>query len=117
MLTLARNVKNGFDEYISNYYIKQDIETNFNSLKQELDKLDSKLSDLTKNADNKIIVVGDDVFKFLSKDKYGLTVYSLEENDNLNSKTISDVKELIKKGKIKYIYIKQYEDENETIKI
>ena len=115
MLTLTRNIKNGFNEYISNYYINQDIENNFNTLKENLDKLGSKLSTLTKEATNKTIVVGDDVFKFLSKDKYGLTVYSLEEN-NLNEKTISDVKSLIDNGKIKYIYIKQYDEINDTIK-
>jgi zinc transport system substrate-binding protein len=116
LLTVARNIKNGLNEYVSNYYIKQDIENNFNTLKEELDKLDAKLVETCKNADNKIIVVSDDAFKFLSKDKYGLTVYSLEENDSLNSKTISDVKDLIKSGKIKYIYIKQHEDANDTIK-
>ena len=62
MLTLSRNIKNGLNEYISNYYINQDIETNFNSLQADLDKLGSKLSTVTKNADNKIIVVDDDVF-------------------------------------------------------
>ena len=116
LLTVARNIKNGFNEYITNGYINQDIETNFEKLKEELDKLDSKLAQTCKNADNKIIVTSDDVFKYLSKDKYGLTVYSLEENDNLNNKTISDVQELIKNGTIKYIYIKQHEDANETIK-
>lgn len=115
LLTVARNIKNGFGEYINNYYLNQDVEENFEKLKEDLDKLGSKLADTTKNADNKIIVVGSDVFKFLSKDKYGLTVYSLEENDNLNEKTIDDVKKLIKDGTIKYIYIKQYEEANETI--
>lgn len=115
LLTIARNIKNGFDEYITNGYIKQEIENNFNELKEELDKLDSKLAQTCKNADNKIIVASDDVFKYLTKDKYGLTVYSLEESDSLNN-TINDVKNLIQTGKVKYIYIKQYEDVNETIK-
>lgn len=115
LLTIARNIKKGFSEYIDNYYLNQSIENNFEKLKEELDKLGSKLADTTKNADNKIIVVGSDTFKFLSKDKYGLTVYSLEENENLTNKTISDVKSLIEDGTIKYIYIKQYEEPNETI--
>lgn len=115
LLTISRNIKNGFNEYIRNYYLKQDVENNFEKLKEELDKLGSTLSGLTKNATNKNIVVSDDVFKFLSKDKYGLTVYSLEENDNLTAKTISDVKSLIESGKVKYIYVKQYEGINNTI--
>ena len=110
LLTISRNIKNGLQEYISNYYLKQDIENNFEKLKEELDRLGSKLIETTKGADNKIIVVNDDMFNFLSKDKYGLTVYSLEENENLNQKTINDVKSLIDNGTIKYIYIKQYTD-------
>ena len=41
LLTLARNIKNGFNEYINNYYLKQNVENNFNQLKEELDKLGS----------------------------------------------------------------------------
>ncbi len=115
LLTLARNIKNGLNEYINNYYLKQEIENNFNTLKNNLDKLSSKLYDLTKNADNKILVVGNDVFKFFEREKFGLTVYSLEENENLNQKTINDVKKLIENGTIKYIYIRQYDEPNETI--
>lgn len=116
MLTLSRNVKNGLFEYINNYYIKQDIENNFQTLKEELDKLSSKLMDTTKNAKNKIIVTNNDVFKYLSRDKFGLTVYSLEENDSLTNKTIEDVKTLIENGTIKYIYIRQYDEVSDTIK-
>lgn len=116
MLTMARNIKNGLFEYINNYYLKQDIENNFQVLKEELDKVISKLTDTTKNAENKIIVVNNDVFKFLSREKYGLTVYSLEENENLTDKTIEDVKTLIENGTIKYIYIRQYDEVNDTIK-
>ncbi len=116
LLTLARNIKNGFNEYIDNYYLKQEIENNFEKLKEQLDKLGSELADTTKNADNKIIVTNNDMFNFLSRDKFGLTVYSLEENENLTQKTISDVKSLIDNGTIKYIYIRQYDEPNETIK-
>lgn len=113
LLTVARNIKNGFNEYINNYYLKQNIENNFNELKEELDKLGSKLADTTKEATNKIIVTNDEMFNFLSRDKYGLTVYVV--NENSNSKTISDVKSLIDNGTIKYIYIKQFDEPNEII--
>ena len=113
LLTVARNIKNGFDEYINNYYLKQNIENNFNELKEELDKLGSKLADTTKEATNKIIVTNDEMFNFLSRDKYGLTVYVL--NENSSSKTISDVKALIDNDTISYIYIKQFDEPNEVI--
>ena len=113
MLTLARNIKNGFDEYISNYYLKQDVENNFNQLKEELDKLGAKLAETTKDADNKIIVTNNNMFKFLSRDKYGITVYVI--NETTNQKTISDVKSLIENNKVKYIYIRQYDEPSEII--
>lgn len=116
LLTLTRNIKNGLDEYISNYYLKQDINNNFEKLKEELDVLGTKLIETVKNADNKILVAGSDLFNFFERDKYGLTVYSLEENENLNEKTINIVKELIANKTIKYIYVKQYDDVNDTIK-
>lgn len=112
--TLARNIKNGFEEYIDNYYLKNDINDNFITLKEDLDKLESRMSELTKKADNKVLVVGDPVFEFLSREKYGLTVYVI--NENTNEKTKQTVKSLINKGKVKYIYIKQYDDTNDEIK-
>ncbi|MEG2322049.1 MAG: metal ABC transporter substrate-binding protein [Bacilli bacterium] len=115
LLTIARNIKNGFNEYIDNYYLKQDVENNFNLLKEDLDKLGAKLATMTKNAPNKNIVVSNDVFKFLGKNKFGLTVYSLENNENLSDKTISDVKTLIENKQIKYIYVKQYEEVSSLI--
>ena len=113
LLTVARNIKNGFNEYIDNYYLKQDIENNFNNLKEELDKLGSTLIETAKNADNKILVTNDEVFNFLSREKYGLKVYVL--NENSNQKTISDVKSLIENDKINYIYLKQFDEPNEII--
>lgn len=112
--TLARNIKNGFEEYIDNYYLKNDINDNFITLKEDLDKLESRMSELTKKADNKVLVVGDPVFEFLSREKYGLTIYVI--NENTNEKTKQTVKSLINKGKVKYIYIKQYDDTNDEIK-
>ena len=69
LLTLARNIKNGFNEYIDNYYLKQEVENNFKELKEKADKLSAKLASTIKNAENKIIVTNDDMFKFLEKDK------------------------------------------------
>lgn len=113
MLTISRNVKNGLFEYINNIYLKQDIENNFEKLKEELDKLSSKLTDTTKNATNKIILVNNDMFKFLSKDKYGLTVYNIDSN--LSSKQLEDIKSLIDNKTIKYIYIRQYDEISDSI--
>lgn len=112
-LMLAQNIKNGFKEYISNHYLKNEIEENYQTLKIEISNLDAEISTMSENSTRKTIVVSDDVFKFL--EKYGFTVISLEENDNLTEKTIVDVKTLIANGQIHYIYVKQNEEISKTI--
>ncbi len=116
LLTIARNIKIGFEEYLTNFYLEEEVNNNFEELKQELDKLGANMADMIKKGSSKEIVVSDDLFKFLEKENYGLTVYSLEENDDLSAKTIDTVKSLIKDGTIKYIYTKQYEEVNDTVK-
>ncbi len=114
LLMMAQNIKKGFKEYINNYYLNNDINQNYEKLKIETSNLDAKLKQTATNAESKVIVASDDMFKYL--EKYGFTVYSLEENDNLTTKTIEDVKSLIKQGKVKHIFVKENEDLNKTVK-
>ncbi len=116
LLTLARNIKLGFDEYLTNFYLKEEININFEELKEDLDKLGATMADTTKKAANKVIVSSTDTLKFLEKENYGLTVHSLEENDNLSQKTIDTVRSLITNEEIDYIYTPQYFELNDTIK-
>ena len=69
---------------------------------------------MIESASSKTIIVGNDLFKFL--EKYDFNVISLEENENLTDKVIADVKTLIQNGEIDYIFLKQNEDPNNTIK-
>lgn len=112
-LMLAGNIKNGFNEYISNHYLKTEIEENYQALKVEISALDAEISAMFENSSKKTIVVANDVFKFL--EKYGFTVYSLEENENLTEKTLADVKTLITNGQIKYIFAKENEENSKTV--
>ena len=52
-------------------------------------------------------------FNFLSK--YGLNIMSLDEKTN-NDKNISDIKNLIKNGTVKYIFMMDNEEETDIIK-
>lgn len=113
-LMLAQNIRNGLKEYITNGYLRDEIDDKYEQLKLEVSNIDARIKLLVESATDKNIVVGNDLYKFLSK--YGLNVISLEENENLTDKTIEDVKQLIKDGKIKHIYIKQNEDVSDTIK-
>lgn len=114
-LMLAQNIKIGFNEYINNHYLKNGIEEKYEELKVEVSNLDAKIKLMVESSTNKTIVVSDDLFKFL-EDKYGLTVISLEENDELTDKTKADVIDLINNGQISYIFTTQNKEINNTVK-
>lgn len=115
-LMMAQNTKNGLLEYISNpYLISNDdgtgIEDKYEDLKYNLSRLDADIKETISLASYDTIVVDNNVFNFLSK--YNLNVISLEEDDELTEIKISEVKKLIKEGKIKYIYSSK-EETNDT---
>ena len=111
-LMMAENIKNGLSEYIDNPYLVEEIENKYKTLEYEISKLDANLTETIIDAKYKIIVTDNDMFKFL--EKHGLTVISLEENDNLSNNKIDEVKKLINDGDIKYIY-SATKDTNETV--
>ena len=111
LLMIARNIKDGLDEYINNYYLKNEIENNYSNLKIELSQMSANLHLIAETADNPTLVVSSDVFKFL--ENYGFTIYSLEKSDE---KTIKIVSNLMKNKKISYIFLLSSDEETETIK-
>lgn len=114
MLMISQNIKKGFEEYITNPYLIKEIQENYDELKIKISEIDVDLKTITNSHNNSTIVVSSDIFNFL--DKYNFNVISLEENDNLTSKKIDDVKKLINDGTIKYIYLIEGEEKSETIK-
>lgn len=117
-LMMAQNIKDGLIEYINNPYLvsnkdKTGIEDKFEDLKYDVSKIDASLKEVVNNASYKTIVTDTDVLKYL--EKYGITVISLEENENLSSNTLSEVDKLISDKKIKYIYSTK-EETNSTAK-
>ena len=100
LLMLAQNIKNGFNEYVTNHYIKQTIENNYEELKLEISKLDANISLLKENATNNNLIVTDDLFLYLSK--FGFNIISLDE-DTATEKTYSTAKQLLLDGTCEYI--------------
>lgn len=101
-LMMAENLKNGLAEYITNPYLVEEINDKYKDLEYEISKLDADLTEAITNAKYKTIVTDNDTLKFL--EKYGLKVISLEENKDLTTNKIEEVKNLIKEKQIKYIY-------------
>lgn len=114
LLMMSLNIKDSLLEYITNHYLIESIETNYNDLKVKISNIDAKLKLMSESTNNTTIVVDTNSLKFL--EKYGFTVISLEESDSLTQKTISDVKTSIKNGNIKYIYTFDSEKTNDTVK-
>lgn len=114
LLMMAQNIKKGLNEYIDSYYLNSKIDINYEKLKIEASNLDAELKDVISKANSKIIVTSDKMFKYL--EKYGLTVYILDENDSNIQITTNEVLKLIRNGQVKYIFVKNTEEENNTIK-
>ena len=77
-LMMAKNTKDSLTEYITNPYIIETINNNYEVLHYELSKLDANYKDILTNASYKTIVTDNALFKFL--EKYNIEVIVLEEN-------------------------------------
>ncbi len=113
LLMIAQNIKNGFDEYVTNHYIKNDIEENYDALKIELSNLDANISLVVENAASNNLIITDDLFLFLSK--YGFNVISLD-SDTATEKTISQARTLITNGSSTTIFAPNNEELNDVVK-
>lgn len=113
LLTIANNIKMGFEEYIKSTYLLNEINENYEQLKIELTNLDGSYYSTIKNSNYQSIIVSDDSFKFL--EKYGLKVISLDP-DTTNQKEIASAKDLIDTNNCDYIFINYKENLNDTLK-
>ena len=99
-LMMTLNIKNGLNDYITNHYLKNDIEENYEILKVKISNLDAKLKLLNENATTTTIVVDNDTLKFLTK--YGFNIISLDP-DTVTDKIISDAVNYLNKTTNKYV--------------
>lgn len=113
-LMMAQNIKTGFNEYIDSYYLTNKIEENYEELKIEASNLDAKIKDIISNGNSTSIIASSNLFKYL--EKYGLTVYSLDESNTDVNAIYRQVKSLIDNGKLKYVFVIANEDYNDTVK-
>ena len=113
LLTIANNIKKGFEEYISSTYLTNEIKENYYNLKIDLTTLDGKLYSAAKNSNTNTIIISDDAFKFL--EKYGFNIISLDP-DTTTDKDISDAKVALTNGTSKSVFIKYKEDVQGNIK-
>ena len=113
LLMIAQNIKSGFNEYITNHYIKEAIEANYDELKIEISNLDANISLIKQNANNTTIIVSDDLFLFL--EKFGFNVVSLD-SDTTTEKKINVAKQLLLNGECSYIFTPNNEEYTDIVK-
>lgn len=113
VLMMAQNIKEGLKEYVNSTLIASEIDNNYEELKISISSIDAELKEMSENSDKKTILVQDDELTFLSK--YGLTVYSLDE-DTITDKIYSDSSKAIDDIGLKYIYILKDNKTNENVK-
>lgn len=114
-LMLAHNIKNGLEEYISNKYIIEEINKNYDDLKVIISAFDAELETATDNAKDTDIVIASDTLNFLSK--YGFTVTNITEKDGeLAQTTKTKAKKLVTDKTVKYIFMLDNQTETDFIK-
>lgn len=113
LLKISKNIKDGLNEYITSTIISEEINDNYEKLKVEISTIDAEMKEMVENSNEKVIVVSTDKLNFLTK--YGLTVYSLDDN-SVNDKVISDAKKAISGGTVKYLYTIKGMENTETVK-
>ena len=113
-LMMAQNIKTGFNEYIDSYYLNNKIEENYEELKVEASNLDAKIKEIISNGNSTTIIASSNLFKYL--EKYGVTVYSLDESNTDVNAVYNKAVNMINNGEIKYVFTIANEDSNSTVK-
>ena len=85
---------------------------NLNKLENENNFL-IEIKLLNENSSKKTIVVDNSSFKFL--EKYGFEVISLEDNEELTDKTVSDVISMVRKKQVTYIFSTDINNLNKNV--
>ena len=112
LLMMCQNVRLGLEEYISNKYLKKEVDDAYNELKIELSELDAEYRVAVDSTDEKTIVVADSALKFL--EKFGLNVICIDTD--ATQKDIADAENAIDNGGISYIFTFVGEEDNENVK-
>lgn len=116
-LMMAKNIKDSLNKYITNPYLVEEINNNYETLQYDLSKLDATYKEELKNTPYKTIVADNELFKFL--EKYNIEVITLEENiKNITIKKGDTISSIAKEYNLSASDILTYNNKlNESIKI
>lgn len=115
-LMLATTIKNNLQEFTNSKYANEEIEKKYKELEETLSVMDAELRNVAKSANDinrGTIVASSNVFKYLNN--YGFNVISLEDEENLTSINLNNIKNNFKNGIYTTIFIKDTEEKTELI--
>lgn len=108
LLMISQNIKNGLSEYITSSYLIKDIDEHYETLKLELSELDADIKLTIENSNTKIIFTNSKALKYL--EKYGLTVYVLDEEEDIYERNLTILNNSINNGRVKNIFVLENTD-------
>jgi len=116
-LMLATTIKTNLQDFTNSKYANEEIEKKYKELEETLSVMDAELRNVAKSANdiNKgTIVTSSNMFKYL--DNYGFKVISLEDEENLTSVSLNNIKGNFKDGTYTTIFIKDTDEKTDLIK-
>lgn len=115
-LMLASTIKSNLQEFTNSKYANEEIEKQYQELEETLSIMDAELRNVAKSANDinrGTIIASSNMFKYL--DNYGFHVISLEEDENLTTINLNNIKSNFKNGTYTTIFIKDTEEKSELI--
>lgn len=116
-LMLATTIKTNLQDFTDSKYANEEIEKKYKELEETLSVMDAELRNVAKSANdiNKgTIVASSNMFKYL--DNYGFKVISLEDEENLTSVSLNNIKSNFKDGTYSTIFMKDTDEKTDLIK-
>lgn len=115
-LMLATTIKSNLQSFTNSKYANEEIEKKYQELEETLSVMDAELRNIAKSANdiNKgTIVTSSNMFKYLNN--YGFNIISLEEEENLTTNKLNNIKNNFKNGTYTTIFIKDTEEKTDLI--
>lgn len=113
ILMIAQNIRNELKEYITNPYIINEINNQYDLFKVDISEYETELKKIADNSEDKRIITLDESLNFL--EKYGYTVINLTENNENKENNILLAKDLLANKKLNYVFITENNENNTLI--
>lgn len=114
ILMIAQNIKNELGNLISNRYIIEEIENNYNLLKVDISELETEFKKAADNSKDVRIISYDESLNFLKK--YGFNVINLTEDKTNKENNVELAKSIFSSKALSYIFITEDQEDNDVIK-